>query len=98
HAKTYSAHEALTVCKLLVDSPGFIPHFETTKLLGRSVVEEMIALNFLHYRSSAEFFRDLLPSPRVPVLTAPSEPARLAMQELVIKHAHLLNAQPPEEN
>ncbi|KAI7955328.1 hypothetical protein MJO28_005728 [Puccinia striiformis f. sp. tritici] len=53
----------------------------------------MVARHLLHYRPSAEFTRDLIPSPSEPFLTAPREPALRAMEELVWKHERIGQAQ-----
>ncbi|KAA1079162.1 hypothetical protein PGT21_002008 [Puccinia graminis f. sp. tritici] len=84
-ATTYKKQQAVDVAQLLVESPGYLPYANLVETFGDTVVEEMIEQNFLHYRPSATFSRDLLPSPSEPVLTAQSAPALCAMEELLEK-------------
>ena len=82
-AKTYSKTQALTVCKLLADSPGYIDYAALVEKLTSPVVEEMIERNFLHFRPVSTFSCDLIPFPSRPVVTAQSEPARRVMEMFV---------------
>ncbi|OAV90366.1 hypothetical protein PTTG_28360 [Puccinia triticina 1-1 BBBD Race 1] len=86
HPKTYGAQEALKVSKLLIQSPGYISYSKTIALFNVNIVEEMIERNLLHYRPASGFSRDLIPLPSKSVLTAPSEPALRAMEELVAEY------------
>ncbi|OAV93885.1 hypothetical protein PTTG_27130 [Puccinia triticina 1-1 BBBD Race 1] len=83
-AKTYTGETALEVCKLLVDSPGYVDYRKLSEELGNAVVEEMIQQNILHFRPASAFSRDLYPPPsRSSVVTAQSKPALCAMEVLV---------------
>ncbi|KAI7954155.1 hypothetical protein MJO28_006702 [Puccinia striiformis f. sp. tritici] len=84
--KTYTAAQAIYVARLLADSPGYLSYRELKKELGIKVIEEMTSRNFLHYRPTSTFARDLIPFPLMPVLTASSEPARRAMEYLLEAH------------
>ena len=84
-ATTYKEQEAIKVSQALLDSFRYLPYADLVEQLGCKIIEEMIERNFLHYRPSAGFSRDLLDPPLEPVLTAQSEPALRAMEALVKK-------------
>ncbi|WAQ89701.1 hypothetical protein PtA15_11A392 [Puccinia triticina] len=86
-ATTYKEQEAIKVSQLLLDSPGYLPYANIVKEFGNAIVEEMIERNFLHYRPSADFSRDLISPPSEPVVTAQSEPALRAMEALLKEFA-----------
>ncbi|PLW22094.1 hypothetical protein PCASD_17910 [Puccinia coronata f. sp. avenae] len=91
HARTYSGTEALKVAKLLVTSPGYIPYSNVVNVLGRTVVEEMIERDFLHFRPVSAFSRDLVPFPTRSVVTARSGPALRAMELFVQDNLKAVN-------
>ena len=51
--------------------------------IGVDKVSALIRDNVLHYRPSSKLARDLIPPPNCAVVTAPSQPALLAMKHLL---------------
>lgn len=64
---------------------GYYDYDQLCAEIGEEQVSALIAKNVLHYRPESDMSRDLVPYPKIPVVTAPSEPALRAM-ELIIQN------------
>lgn len=85
-SKDYTEEEFKTVLKSLTQSnSGYIEYNPLVEILGEEKVSALIRDNVLHYRPPSELARDLIPPPDCAVVTAPSQPALLAMKHLLTR-------------
>ena len=82
--KDYTKDDFNYAIKQLADSPsGYVSCQMMVNEISEKKVSALIRDNVLHYRPPSQLARDLIPPPEEDVVTAPSQPALLAMKHLV---------------
>ena len=82
--KDYTEKDFNLAIKQLADSPsGYMSCQMMINQLSEEKVSALIRDNVLHYRPQSKLARDLIPLPEEDVVTAPSQPALLAMKYLL---------------
>ena len=84
--KDYSKDDFNWAIGQLANSPsGYVNCQFMVDTIGEEKVSALIRDNVLHYRPPSDLARDLIPLPEEDVVTAPSQPALLAMKHLLTK-------------
>ena len=71
------------ISQLAGSNTGYVSWQIMVDKIGEEKVSALIRDNVLHYRPRSKLARDLIPPPEEDVVTAPSQPALLAMRHLL---------------
>ena len=82
--KDYTKDDFIWAIRQLADSSsGYVKYKVMLDRIGEEKASALIRDNVLHYRPASELARDLVPPPKCSVVTAPSQPALLAMRHFL---------------